>query len=305
MGCGQDDDDAQTEYPLLMMWTYLVAMACGMLVVLPWVVWLIRKTEYRVRLMERRARSAERLAEIGTMTSGLAHEIKNPLSTIGLNAQLIQEDLHEVAQNLPDQVQLREHIGRIERRFGSLNREASRLRDILEDFLKFAGRMKLDLAPVNLNDLINELADFFLAQAQMSGIQVRTQLSIEPLIIQADVSLLKQALLNLMINATQAMVEARSNHRHHGGASELLIRTEKIRVLNQNEARIHIIDTGPGIPVDQQEKIFQPYFSTKSGGTGLGLPTTRRIIDEHHGTINCYSEVGRGTEFSINLPMNP
>jgi signal transduction histidine kinase len=287
------------------MWTFLLAMGCGILAMTPLVVWAARRTERRVRLLERRARTAERLAEIGTMTSGLAHEIKNPLSTIGLNAQLIQEDLHDVAAALPDEAGPREHMGRIQRRFDALNRETRRLRDILEDFLRFAGRMKLDLAPADLNELVNELADFFLAQANASDIHLRTQLCDGPLIAPADVSLLKQALLNLVINAGQAMVEARNTPKPHGGASELLIRTERVRIMNQLEARIHIIDTGPGIPPEHLDKIFQPYFSTKHGGTGLGLPTARRIVEEHHGQLTCHSVPGKGTEFILSLPANP
>ena len=281
---------------------FVIGIGVGVLATVPVVMLAARRTERRVRLLEGRARTAERLAEIGTMTSGLAHEIKNPLSTIGLNAQLIQEDLRDVAQSLPNEPALQDHMGRIQRRFDSLTRETHRLRDILEDFLRFAGRMKLDLAPADINELVNELSDFFSAQANASNIHIRTQLADSPLIVPADGSLLKQALLNLLINASQAMVEARQGKTPHGGANELLLRTEAVRVLNQNEVRIHVTDTGPGISKEEQEKIFQPYFSTKRGGTGLGLPTARRIIEEHHGSLTFISEPGRGTDFTISLP---
>lgn len=284
------------------MMLFVMGIGVGVLATVPVVMFAARRTERRVRLLEGRARTAERLAEIGTMTSGLAHEIKNPLSTIGLNAQLIQEDLRDVAQSLPDEPETQDHIGRIQRRFDSLTRETHRLRDILEDFLRFAGRMKLDLAPADINDMVNELSDFFSAQANASGLHIRTQLASDPLTAPADVSLLKQALLNLLINASQAMVDARNANQPHGGANELLLRTESVRVLNQNEVRIHVTDTGPGIARDQQDKIFQPYFSTKRGGTGLGLPTARRIIEEHHGSLTFISEPGRGTDFTISLP---
>lgn len=281
---------------------FLIGIACGILLTVPLVMFAARRTERRVRLLERRARSAERLAEIGTMTSGLAHEIKNPLSTIGLNAQLIQEDLSDVAHALPDDLATQQHIGRVQRRFDSLTRETHRLRDILEDFLRFAGRMKLDLAPADINELVNELADFFSAQANASGLHIRTQLADTLPAASADVGLFKQALLNLLINASQAMVDARNANQPHGGANELLLRTEVVRVLNQNEIRIHVTDTGPGIALDQQSKIFQPYFSTKRGGTGLGLPTARRIIEEHQGSLTFISEPGQGTDFIISLP---
>lgn len=282
----------------------MTGIGIGVLLTVPVVMFAARRTERRVRLLERRARTAERLAEIGTMTSGLAHEIKNPLSTIGLNAQLIQEDLRDISHTLPADDPSQDHMRRIQRRFDSLTRETQRLRDILEDFLRFAGRMKLDLAPTDINDLVNELADFFSAQAQASGMQLRTQLAGGPLVVPADASLLKQALLNLLINALQAMSDARQQNKPHGGASELLIRTEKVRVLNQDEVRIHVTDTGPGIVPEQREKIFQPYFSTKRGGTGLGLPTARRIIEEHHGSLTFHTEPGRGTDFVIGLPAS-
>lgn len=281
---------------------FVTGFAFGILATVPLIMFAARRTERRVRLLEGRARTAERLAEIGTMTSGLAHEIKNPLSTIGLNAQLIQEDLRDVVHSLPDERAPQEHMGRIQRRFDSLTRETQRLRDILEDFLRFAGRMNLDLAPADVNDLVNELSDFFSAQANASGIHIRTQLADGPLVAAADVSLLKQALLNLLINASQAMVEARNAKTPHGGANELLLRTETVRVMNQDEVRIHVTDTGPGIQKEQQDKIFQPYFSTKRGGTGLGLPTARRIIEEHHGSLTFITEPGRGTDFTISLP---
>jgi signal transduction histidine kinase len=287
------------------MMNLMIGIALGILLTVPLVMLAARRTERRVRLLERRTRTAERLAEIGTMTSGLAHEIKNPLSTIGLNAQLIQEDMRDMAQALPDDEASGDHMRRIQRRFDGLTRETQRLRDILEDFLRFAGRMKLDLAPTNINDLVTELSDFFAAQAQASGLQLRTQLTPGALTAPADGSLIKQALLNLLINASQAMVEARQQNKPHGGASELLIRTEKVRVLNQDEVRIHVIDTGPGIADDHREKIFRPYFSTKRGGTGLGLPTARRIIEEHHGSLTVHGEPGRGTDFIISLPVTP
>jgi signal transduction histidine kinase len=204
-----------------------------------------------------------------------------------------------------DQPEVCDRLGRTQRRFDSLTRELQRLHDILDDFLRFAGRMKLDLHPTDVNQLVDELADFFGPQAKASGVNLRTQLSASPPTAPADPALLKQALLNLMINAAQAMEGARGDGRPAGGNDELIIRTERAKVHGADELIIHVIDTGPGIPPDKADKVFQPYFSTKKSGTGLGLPTARRIIEEHGGALTVHSEPGRGTDFTIALPSAP
>lgn len=283
----------------MMFW---IGIALGVLLTLPLVWIMMRRTERRVRHLVQRARAAEHLAELGTLTGGLAHEIKNPLSTVNLNIQLIQEDLRDVPKLLPEDHQALERIGRIQRRIDSLVRETARLKDILEDFLRFAGRLKLDLEPADINQLLDELADFFHPQAQAAQIQIRTQLSANPSVTLIDKGLLKQALLNLLINATQAMTQARQDNQPHGGCNELILQTQNQQVHGQEEIRIHVIDTGPGINPQVADKVFQPYFSTKRTGTGLGLPTTRRIIQEHGGTISLHSVPGRGSDFSILLP---
>jgi signal transduction histidine kinase len=259
-----------------------------------------RRTALRVRKLEQRRRGDERLAELGRLTGGLAHEIKNPLSTVGLNIQLLQEDLRDLARQSPQDTPLQDGIGRIERRFGTLQRETDRLRDILEDFLRFAGRIRLDRAPANIATMVNEMADFFAPQAQAQGIHLRTQIAETSLTANIDAALIKQALLNLLINAVQAMDDARKNDQPHGGANELIIRVEK----RADQIIIQVTDTGPGIPPQVADKLFEPYFSTKKGGTGLGLPTSRRIVEEHAGTLTCHSEIARGTEFTIALPID-
>ena len=264
-----------------------------------------RRTERRVRQLEQRARAAERLAELGTLTGGLAHEIKNPLSTVGLNIQLLQEDLADMAEHAPPGALPQERLGRVQHRFESLGRETNRLKDILEDFLRFAGRLKLDLEPVNINDLIDQVIDFFAPQAGAGQIDLRPQLDPDLAVITADAGLLKQALLNLLINATHAMTDARQKDVRHGGADELFIRTERKRSIGEEQVHIHVIDTGPGMSNEVSAKAFQPYFSTKRRGTGLGLPTARRIIEEHGGTLSAHPVPGRGTDFTISLPATP
>lgn len=258
---------------------------------------LLRRAELRAREAERRARQAERLAELGTMTSGLAHEIKNPLSTVGLNAQLLAEEIADSALE-------GERRERILKRIGTLGREAERLRNILTDFLRFAGRMKLDLGNHDVRIVVEELADFLAPQCQQSGVLLRSDLPPSPLVCRIDPNLLKQALLNLMLNAIQAMAPpsaspttANPEQRRRG---ELILRVEG----DAHEARIHVIDTGPGIEPDDLERIFQPYVSGKPGGTGLGLPTARRIVEEHGGRLVAHSRKAAGSDFVIALPRN-
>jgi signal transduction histidine kinase len=279
---------------------FFIGVAIGVGLTLP-LAWLwSRRTERRVRQMEQRARTNERLTELGMMTRGLAHEIKNPLSTIGLNMQLLREDLDDLAKRFSatDDGQ----IERLQRRLGSLDREANRLREILDDFLRFAGRMELDRQPTDINQLVAELIDFFEPQAQQSEVHIRSDLRASPSEAEVDAGLLKQALLNLFINATQAMTEARQQDKPHGGGRDLIIRTERARPLDEDEVHIHITDTGPGMDDTQREKAFQPYFSTKKSGTGLGLPTSRRIVEEHGGHMTLHTEPGRGTDFTLALP---
>jgi signal transduction histidine kinase len=280
---------------------FWLGLALGVLLTIPLIVLFSRRTERRVRMLEHRASDNERLAEQAMLTGGLAHEIKNPLSSVNLNIQLLQEDLAELRKSLAGSPGSDEKVGRIQRRFDSLSRETQRLRTILDDFLRFAGRMKLELAPTDVNAMLGDLVDFFQPQAQSMGVTIRPQLSPGPLMVDADESLLKQAILNLLINACQAMEGARKSNTPHGGASELLVRTQR-RILDGGAVEIHITDTGPGISAEDQAKIFQPYFSTKKGGTGLGLPTSRRIVGEHKGTITVHSEAGKGSDFAVTLP---
>jgi signal transduction histidine kinase len=274
----------------------LIGLAGGLVVVLvAWTVayrrlqaWQDRLDNFLTRIrfgrrrLRKRAQSAERLAEVGTLTGGLAHEIKNPLSTVLLNLQLLQEDLNP---NDPAHT-------RIVNRLNTVTREASRLRDILDDFLRYAGKIELRRQAVDLNDLLEELVDFYSPQAQLNRVQLRFKRNATPLIASIDPRLIKQAVLNLMINALQAMPS--------GG--ELILSATLAQSANPH-AVIDVIDTGSGIPADQTGKIFQAYYSTKKGGTGLGLAMARRIVEEHGGQIGVRSEANKGSDFYIELPL--
>ncbi|HNB60177.1 MAG TPA: ATP-binding protein [Phycisphaerales bacterium] len=277
----------------------LLGFGLGTLLTVAVAVVLIRRHLRRVRAAERRARAAERLAEIGSMTSGLAHEIKNPLSTIGLNAQLLLEGVEDLA--IDDQER-----SRLVNRTKALRRETERLSGILQDFLQFAGQVVLDPRQADVNELVSELVDFYFPEAERQGVRLRADLHPQPLLARVDVKHVKQALLNLMLNATQAMAQSKGG----GGvaARELILRTEPFRDDHDQSrsdcVRIHVIDTGPGIAPEVVERIFQPYFTTKAGGSGLGLPTARRLIQEHAGRLEVHSEPGKGSDFMVVLPVD-
>lgn len=274
----------------------VIGVFVSAVVLIPLVWFSVKRQETRTRNAERRALAAERMAEIGAMTGGLAHEIKNPLSTIGLNAQLLAEGIREWP--CPDGADDHERQ-RLLRRVDTLRREADRLRDILADFLRFAGEMKLDTKPSDLNALAEELVDFYLPQAEHHAVTLRADLHDAPLPVSVDATLIKQALLNLMLNATQAMEPGAASDAR---ARELIVRTTPSTLHDRPACEIHVTDTGPGIDANRLPQIFTPYFTTKASGSGLGLPTTRRIVEAHDGEIEVVSEEGRGTDFVIRLP---
>ena len=282
-------------------WVF-IGFALGILAAVPLAMRWSRRTERRVRALEQRTRVAERRGELATLTSGLAHEIKNPLSTIGLNAQLLQEDLESLRAQVEDRPDADEQLNRLRRRFDTLHREVHRLRDTLEDFLRFAGRVQLHRQPMELNALVTELADFFEPQAQAAGVKLDVQTPADPLTAAVDSSLLKQALLNLLINAVQAMQPVKQ-------AADFSARPRRLSLQlaaypDEPAVRLTVGDTGPGMNDATLDQLFKPYFSTKRGGTGLGLPITRRIIEEHDGTITVESTPGHGTRFIIRLPVS-
>ncbi len=230
--------------------------------------------------------STDQLTELATLTGGLAHEIRNPLSTLKVNLQLLGEDWREAAEDEDTDLR-RRSIHKIQ----SLRTEVDRLQEILDDFLHYIGRQELHRAPVDLNDLVDDLLVFFRPQAESKSVRIRASLDPQPLICDVDRGKLKQAVLNLLVNAQQAMPE--------GG--DLIVRTA---AQEDGMARIEVADTGPGIREEDKEKIFLPYFSTKGEGTGLGLPTTRRIVRGHGGTIDLHTEPNNGTSFTIRLPLS-
>lgn len=233
-----------------------------------------------VRRMSARRKGDEHFRELGHLVGGLTHEIKNPLSTMNVNLQLLREDL---ARSGPPDKQ------RCLRRLDNLRGESDRLRGILDDFMRFAGRYELDFEKIDLRSVIEELTDFFSAQADAAHVVLRTSLPETPVLCEVDAGMIKQAVLNLMINAVQAMDD--------GG--ELLVRVSTGR----DKCLVEVTDTGPGMDAETKSQIFDAYYSTRKGGTGLGLPTTRRIVREHDGNVHVDSEPGKGTRFIVELPL--
>jgi len=159
--------------------------------------------------------------------------------------------------------------------------------------LRYAGKLEVERKTVDLNQLVEELVDFFTPQAQLHKVQARCKPSAERVEVSADARLLKQAVLNLMLNAVQAMSDSNGDR---GG--ELILSASK----HDGEAIIDVIDTAGGIAPDALAQIFDAYYSTKKGGTGLGLAMARRIAEEHGGRITVTSQVGKGSDFQIHLP---
>lgn len=222
---------------------------------------------------------SDTVEQLSRLTGGLAHEIRNPLSTIKINLKLISEDLDKNDTKL----------ARPLRKIAVVQKEAERLERILDDFLRFAGNTELQPVIADINELISDMVDFYMPQALSHSITMRFGPAQGRTLCKIDIVMFKQVLLNLFINAQQAMPS--------GG--ELLIRTYK----KDDEAVIEIGDTGTGIEPERIEKIFDAYVSSKPSGSGLGLAIAKKIVGLHGGSIKVRSELGKGTLFSILLPI--
>jgi two-component system, NtrC family, sensor kinase len=228
-----------------------------------------------------RARSelvqAERLATIGKMAAHITHEIRNPLSSIGLNVELLEEEVALVASNQePKQL------------VQAIKSEVDRLSRIAEQYLSVARRPRPQLERERVEDLVRELVAFVRPELERAGVKSRVDCDANLPEVELDESQLRQALLNLIRNAREAMPK--------GG--ELRVTVTPF----PRSVEILIDDTGTGIPDGVRASIFDPFFTTKQRGTGLGLAVTREIVEAHRGTISCEARQGGGTRFRIELP---
>lgn len=221
----------------------------------------------------------KQLEELSKLTGGLAHEIKNPLSTIKVNLQLISENIEEGDPNL----------SRLQRKIQVLQKETDRLTLILDGFLRYIGKTEPHLKSSDINTLMSDVVDFYTPQARANNVTLRVGLCGETLVCDIDQDMIKQVMLNLFINAQQAIAQA----------GEIIVRTER----REDAAVITVSDTGNGIEANKLDAIFEAYYTSRPGGSGLGLPTAKKIVEAHQGKITVDSQPGRGTSFTISLPL--
>ena len=220
---------------------------------------------------------SERLAAVGRITAGVAHEVKNPLNSMRLWLENLKESLP------PDR------DGATAQAVNVLDAEIDRLDAVVKRFLDFARPMDVRLEPTQLAELLREVLEVAQPQLQRAKVEVAQLLPIGIPEVFVDRDLLKQAVLNLVLNAVDAMP---------GGGQLQLTLSRRGEV-----AEITVGDTGKGIPPELRQKVFQLFFTTRPGGSGIGLASTFRIVQLHNGSINFTSEVGRGTTFRIELPL--
>jgi len=218
--------------------------------------------------------------ELAELAGSLAHEIKNPLSVIRMNMDLLAEDFEE-AENPRE----RRAMSKID----TVQKQCTRLENLLRDFLKFARLRDLELSSGSLNEVLDRVLDFFGPQARDSGVEITRYLDPALPSIKMDEQTLHAALLNLVKNSLEAMPD--------GG--QLLAHTR----LTRTGVALDLIDTGCGMDSQTALNMFDAFYSTKNGGSGLGLPTARKIIEAHGGRIGVQSEVGRGTQFTLEFPQ--
>jgi hypothetical protein len=229
------------------------------------------------RQVGRQLQTADRLSAISRITSGVAHEVKNPLNAILMHVELARMKLARADTDVADQMEI-------------ISREILRLDRVVKTFLDFTRPVELHPAEVALDSFVREIVDLAAPQAEAAGIRVSVNAETEAATIRVDQDLIKQALLNVVVNAIQAMP--------HGG--ELRIEC----ALREEDAEIRISDTGVGIPPELRDKIFRLYYTTKPEGSGIGLAMTFRIVQLHDGAIDFTSEPGKGTTFILRLPLS-
>jgi PAS domain S-box-containing protein len=238
-----------------------------------------------VRQLEEQLRRSDRLAALGTLAAGLAHEIKNPLTSIMTFSR-------HVARRFDDE--------RFRQRFQSVvPRELERINAIVDGLLRLARPTRLVLAPVHLPPLIEQALELYAPQIEARRIGVRREWPVGIPPIPGDSEHLYQAILNLIANALDAMEEG-------GGTLTVRLRwpqeSDGFGVASHDRLLLEVMDTGAGIKPEEAPDVFNPFFTTKSGGTGLGLAIAHKIVEDHGGTVTFRSSPGQGTVFTVALP---
>ena len=219
---------------------------------------------------------SRRLAAVGRLTSGVAHEVKNPINAIVVHLELLRQKARELD---PD----------TKRHMDVIGTEIRRLDRVVQTLVDFTRPMELRLADVDLRRVLDDIVSLATPDAEKHHVHIYSEVGHHPLPVKIDVDLVKQALLNIMINGMQAMAS--------GG--NLVITASRA----EGEAVVQIADEGSGIPPEIKEKIFNLYFTTKNGGSGIGLPMTYRVMQLHNGSLDFNSVVGQGTTFTLHFPL--
>lgn len=240
-----------------------------------YVLYLLRKN----RRLEQARQSAARASYIGLLASGLAHEIRNPLNAMNMNVQMLEEELAA----LPGAAE-----ADLDELVGDTKREIERLKELVANFLQYARPQPPVTASHDLNEVVRSIVRFLAPDFARESVELRTDL--EPLLpgVEIDETQIRQALINLLVNARQVL--------DAGGL--VVVRT---RAGAGGEVVVEVEDNGPGIEPDKQERIFEVFYSSRGGGTGLGLPIARQIVERHGGRIEVDSVPGRGTTFRLRL----
>lgn len=218
---------------------------------------------------------SDKLAALGRITSGVAHEVKNPLNAMVIHLEILRAKLAQPGADITPQLDI-------------LSSEIKRLDRVVQTFLNFTRPIKVNLVPIDLNDLVHQITRLAAAEADANKVDILEELSPEFLRVNGDADLLKQALLNIIINGCQSMPR--------GGP--LTVKTKRAG----NYATLTIADRGIGIPPEVKDKIFQLYYTTKPTGNGIGLANAFRTIQLHNGRIEFDSTTDVGTTFKISLP---
>jgi two-component system sensor histidine kinase HydH len=224
---------------------------------------------------EEQLRRADRLSALGELSAGMAHEIRNPLGAIKGAVEILKDD-YSSGDRKYEFIKI-------------LLKESDRLNTIVQEFLGFARPKQPELQQADLNDAIESVLALAAQEAKKTGVSIDKKLDTAIGKRSLDAGLLKQAFLNLILNAIQAMPQ--------GGV--LSVESS----LRDGAVEVRIADTGVGIPAGDRKKLFSPFFTTKKNGTGLGLAITYRIIENHRGKIDVTSEPGKGTVFTVRIPL--
>jgi signal transduction histidine kinase len=261
-----------------------------------------RELQEQTRLLlekETQLRRADRLSALGQLSAGLAHEIRNPLGAIKGAVEILQDDFpagHPKGEF-----------------YAILLKEVERLNDVLTNFLSFARPVTSHFIPVDIRIVLPALEGLISGKARAHRVQIFTTFHAGPSRVMADGTLLKQAFLNIMLNAVEAMPEggdlaistrlATGNPAPQGAAAPGPAAGTPGAGDRPEWVEVVFDDTGPGIREEDLGRIFDPFFTTKKDGTGLGLAITHRIIENHHGTIRVMSQPRKGTTFVVSLPL--